>query len=67
MANKIDSIARLARQVGLEPVNDITDYLDIQYQPRGNRSISWEDFFGKANLESIESICHDYMNYFGYS
>ena len=67
MVDKTNSIAILARQVDLNPANDITDYLDIQYQPRGDHSISWIDFFGEKNLKSIEEICREYMNHFGYS
>lgn len=64
--NKIDTINDLARQVGLNPINNITDYIDVQYQPRGDRNISWVEFFGVDNLRCIETICHERMNYFGY-
>ncbi|MCL2936632.1 MAG: sulfotransferase [Trichodesmium sp. MAG_R02] len=67
MLDKVGSISNLAKQVGLNPINDITEYLDIQYQPRGNREISWQDFFGQTNLGSIEAICGERMDYFGYS
>ncbi|MGB3513644.1 MAG: hypothetical protein WBA93_31450 [Microcoleaceae cyanobacterium] len=30
--------------------------IDIQYQPCGNREITWQDFFGEGNLRSIETI-----------
>lgn len=67
MLDKVGSISNLAKQVGLNPISDITEYLDIQYQPRGNREISWQDFFGEANLRSIETICREQIDYFGYS
>ena len=64
--DKIGTISELARQVGLNPINDITDYINIQYQSRGDRNISWLEFFGTDNLRCIETICRDRMNYFGY-
>ena len=64
--DKISTISDLARQVGLDPINDITDYVNIQYQPRGDRNVSWLEFFGTDNLRCIETICRDRMNYFGY-
>lgn len=67
MLDKVGAIRNLAKQVGLNPINDITEYLNIQYQPRGNREISWQDFFGEANIHSIETICREQMDYFGYN
>ena len=64
--DKIGTISELARQVGLNPINDITDYMNIQYQPGGDRNVSWLEFFGTDNLRCIETICCDRMNYFGY-
>lgn len=65
--DKSDSITRLARSVGLEPVHDITDEVNIQYQPRGNREVRWIDFFGPQNLELIERTYHAMMTEFGYA
>ena len=65
--DKIGTISSLARKVGLNAIKDITDYVDIQYQPRGDRNVSWVEFFGTNNLRCIETICSDRMNYFGYS
>jgi hypothetical protein len=64
--DKTGEIARLARRVGLEPVNDIFDKVDRQYQRRGDRDVSWPDFFGRDNLARIERICGDRMQRFGY-
>ncbi len=66
LQDKIGTISELARQVGLNPINDITDCINVQYQPRGDRNISWLEFFGTDNLRYIETICRERINYFGY-
>ncbi len=65
-ANKLQVLADLAKQLGIPHDNDITPWLNMQYQPRGNRSISWPKFFGRHNLERIETICRDRMSQFQY-
>lgn len=64
--DKAGVIAQLARQVGLIPRRDITAFMDVQYQPRGDHSITWSEFFGVDNLHRIETICSSRMSYFGY-
>ena len=64
--DKCGEIYRLAERVGLTPVNDISNETNKQYQSRGNREISWLDFFGPDNLARIERICGDRMKKFGY-
>lgn len=67
VADKEGEIAQLAMRLDLDPVRDITDKVDIQYQPRGcNRGVPWLDFFGADNLTRIETICTDRMRQFGY-
>jgi len=66
VADKIGVIASLAHKLRLSQKNDIAEKVDIQYQPRGNRNISWEDFFGAENLYRIERICANNMRIFNY-
>jgi len=66
VADKVETIEELARRLGLPQVNDIADKVDIQYQLRGNRDVSWEEFFGLENLMRIEQICGSRMEKFGY-
>lgn len=56
----------LASQLGVAKKNDITDKLDVQYQPQGNRDVLLENFFGINNLMIIERICGSRMKEFGY-
>lgn len=65
--NKVGEIYRLAERLGLRPINDISGSVDRQYQPRGDKSITVEDFFGTENLSSIERICGERMREFGYT
>ncbi|MBN1125373.1 MAG: sulfotransferase [Sedimentisphaerales bacterium] len=67
MADKARCILQLATHFGFEPVHDITDQVDVQYQPKGDQNISWIDFFGVDNLHRIENVCREGMQQFGYS
>jgi hypothetical protein len=40
--------------------------VDVQYQPRGDRGVSWLEFFGRENLRRIEGICGGRMAQLGY-
>lgn len=64
-ADKRATIERLARTLGQPVVTDITASQDRQFQPRGDREVRWDDFFG-ANLERIDDICGPYLERFGY-
>lgn len=67
MEDKVGSIAKLARQLGLPVVNDIAANAERQYQPQGkDRGKSWGQFFGAQNLTTIERICGTRMAEFGY-
>lgn len=66
LADKHGFIARLAGQLHIPEKANIRDKLDVQYQPPGDRYISWEVFFGVENLKCIEQICSSRMKEFGY-
>lgn len=59
--DKVGAITNLARAVGLEPVHDFGPHVDVQYQPRGNREVTWAEFFGQDNLRLIEATCAQRM------
>lgn len=65
-ANKTGAIADLAHRLGLPPVHTISDQVDVQYQPRGDRDVSWTAFFGERNLQRIEQVCAEGMGELGY-
>ncbi|NES68978.1 MAG: sulfotransferase [Okeania sp. SIO2D1] len=66
VADKVGAISKLAEQVDLKVTDDISQAINIQYQPKGKHDVSWEEFFGNANLGKIGAICAEKMSYFDY-
>ena len=67
LEDKEREIARLAKRLGCVARHDISKKKDVQYQPRGNRNVSWEQFYGVENLVRIEQLCERRMRKLGYS
>lgn len=65
--DKVGALERLATTLGLEKKHDVSHRVNVQFQPAGDRSVRWIDFFGRENLERIERICADNMEKLGYS
>lgn len=65
LAGKEAQISELARRLGYAHVNDISDRVDVQFQPSGDACVSW--FFGKHNLQRIQRVCGENMRALGYS
>ncbi len=66
LADKAGVLAEIARGVGLEERTSVTDRLDHQFQPAGDRAVGWERFFGAERLAAINQICADGIGRFGY-
>jgi len=66
LVDKAGTIEQLAGRLGLGVQCDIRASVDIQYQPKGDHSVGWAEFFGEDNLGRIERICADGMEEFGY-
>jgi hypothetical protein len=66
IADKIGFIHTLARGLGMNPIHDIQSRVDIQFQPKGDHSVTWKEFFGCDNLARIEKICAEGMAQMGY-
>ncbi|MFB4167181.1 sulfotransferase domain-containing protein [Virgibacillus sp. JSM 102003] len=64
--NKKEAIENLAEELSLNIVNDISDKVNIQFQPPGNRKTNQKEFFGKRNLLRVETICNTKMQKYGY-
>jgi len=64
---KIQETENLARKLGLDPRHDIGDRVDVAFQPPGDRTIPWADFFGAGNLSRIENACRPAMEQLGYA
>ncbi len=66
VSSKESEIIQLARRLGLSPKFDISDHVNVQYQPRSDHSISVEEFFGERNLKTIKDLCSRNMKKLGY-
>lgn len=67
VADKAGQIGELADRLGMAVTTDIRPEQDRAFQPRGNRRVAPEEFFGERNLARIETICGPYMVRFGYA
>lgn len=65
-ADKVSQIQRLATDLGLTPNFDISELVDVQYQPKGKSSGSYEEFFDREHLDMIGSIVDPLLESFGY-
>jgi len=45
---------------------DVSPHLNVRFQPKGNRSISIEAFFGERNLARLNAITASHLGLFGY-
>ena len=59
-------IEDLALDLGFTIQTDISDYVNIQYQPKGNAEIDLKEFFGEENYKVIERLCKENMKELGY-
>ena len=66
LRDKVGEITRLAEVLGLPVLHDIAEHVDFPFQPPGDRSVTWQSFFGQDNLGRIERICGRSMERLGY-
>lgn len=59
--DKNNFIHNLVIQLGFKPKFNITSIIDLQFQPKGDNSASWQDFYGEKTLARIENICRKGM------
>jgi hypothetical protein len=64
--DKVAALDGLAAALGLEKKRDVSRRVDVQFQPAGDRSVRWGEFFGTDNLSRIERICSQRMKKLGY-
>ena len=65
--SKVDTIVACLRDLGLPHDGDFEALLDRQFQSRGDRTISWQEFFGTKGLRIIEGTCAAEMRTLGYA
>ena len=66
VADKMGGIAELASRLGIEQRGRIEDRLDTRFQPPGDRTVGWRDFFGDRNLAAIERLTEREARALGY-
>jgi len=59
-------IEDLSLSLDLTVKADISNYVNIQYQPKGNAEIDLKNFFGEENYKIIERLCKENMKELGY-
>lgn len=67
MQGKEAQIATLCRAVGLDPVHDIAEHVDTQFQPKGDRRAVWSEFYGPEELATIDRVRAPWLEKFGYA
>lgn len=63
--DKVGVIRALAGTLGMTERRDIAADVDTPFQPPGDRSVRWQDYFGE-NLARIERLCGGRMPRFDY-
>ena len=59
-------IEDLSLSMGLTVKADISNYVNIQYQPKGKSELDLKKFFGAENYSNIEKLCKKNMEELGY-
>ncbi len=66
LSDKKQFIDSLAFNLDINLKESIDDYLNVQYQPKGNANLDLNDFFGIENYNIIKEICEENMKELGY-
>lgn len=64
--DKIGSLDNAIKHLGLEPHRAIGHLVDKPFQPPGDNSAGWEEFYGQPRLEVLEGVCAPAMKQLGY-
>ena len=65
-ADKAGKIVAIAETLGYPIVGDVSGRLDYPFQPGGDKSSVWAEFFGLENQARIEAICAEGMREMNY-
>ena len=67
LKDKIGVVDSACDYFGLNPVADVSQFVDKQYQSKGNSGVDLTEFFGNRNYDKIKDICGPTAVYFGYN
>ena len=62
LQDKVASISALASSLDCPIIEDITPYVDIQYQSASDKRTGTQAFFGERNLSRISTVCSKYLD-----
>ena len=66
ISDKKKYIYKLLNKLEINKVQEIDNFLNIQYQPKGNSNVDINKFFGEKNKETILRICKKNMKKLNY-
>ena len=64
--DKRGTVERILADFGRPVRQDVSAHVDVRFQPKGDHSISVEDFFGAANSAMLEEVTRSRAHLFGY-
>lgn len=64
--DKRGTVERILAEFGRPVRQDVSAHVDVRFQPKGDHSISVEDFFGADNLARLEDVTRPGAQLFGY-
>lgn len=65
-SDKRGAVENLASSLGLPILHDISQRVDVQFQPKGQQVTNYSNFFGPENLGLINAIVAPLLSEFGY-
>lgn len=66
MQGKEEFIETLVDNLGFQMERDISSFLDVQFQPKGESDVNLASFFGDKNFKAIQDICSKNLKKLGY-
>jgi len=64
--DKRGTVESILTQFGRPVKKDVSAYVDVQFQPKGDHSVSIEDFFGEDNLARLRHVTREGARRFDY-
>jgi hypothetical protein len=64
--DKRGTVEGILAEFGRPVRQDVSAHVDVRFQPKGDHSVSVEDFFGATNLAMLEEATRTGAHFFGY-
>lgn len=66
LCSKEDFIIRLCEEMDLDVKYSFDEFLDFQFQPKGDNTNTWREFYGDDNYRILLDTCRDHMRMMKY-